>query len=138
MNVSILSFFKGCFVAAGLTLAYFLGGWDVFLQILLIVITIDILTGYILSGINHKMSSKVNFSGLLRKVLILMVVGLAVALDTVLGLGEPWIRSAVVIWYICYEGLSILENCEGAGLPLPTWLKDLLQQTQDSKAKGVN
>ena len=45
----------------------------------------------------------------------------------VLG-GTPVAMSAVMLFYIANEGLSIIENAGNLGLPVPKKLKDIMAQ----------
>ena len=42
-------------------------------------------------------------------------------------------RDAAVIFYCVSEGLSIVENVVGAGLPVPQAIKDALAQLSENK-----
>ena len=74
------------------------------------------------------LSSTVGFKGLLRKVLIFLIVGLANILDVYVLGANAVLRSAVIFFYIANEGLSIIENLGETGLPIPKKLKDVLAQ----------
>lgn len=47
-------------------------------------------------------------------------------------------RSLVVCFYIANEGLSILENTGEAGVPIPTALKDALEQIRKKGDQGAS
>ena len=59
----------------------FLGGFDILLQTLLIFIVIDYLTGLIKAGLEHKLSSKIGFKGIVKKIMMIILVGVAFQLD---------------------------------------------------------
>ena len=70
----------------------------------------------------------VGFRGIFKKVLILMLVGVAHVVDLhVVGTGDA-LRSAVVCFYLSNEGVSMLENAAHLGLPVPDKLKGILAQ----------
>ena len=102
------------------------GGLDAVLAALLIFITLDYITGIIAAIVEGKLSSKVGFLGLLKKIVILMIVVVAHTIGQALGISE--IRSLVIGFYIANEGLSILENAGRIGVPLPKKLMDVLEQ----------
>lgn len=57
-----------------------------------------------------------------------MLVGVANILDMeVIGTGSV-LRTAVIFFYLSNEGISMLENATHLGLPVPTKLKDVLEQ----------
>jgi len=44
------------------------------------------------------------------------------------------VRTAVIFFYLSNEGISILENCSRAGLPIPEKLKNILKQFDENTA----
>ena len=118
-------------------LGYVLGGMDGLLIALVVFITIDYITGIMCAIIDKKLSSEVGFKGIFKKVLILMLVGIANVIDVhVVGTGSA-LRGATVCFYLSNEGLSILENTVHLGLPVPEKLKEVLSQlhNRDEKEK---
>ena len=123
--------------AIGGWLGYVLGGMDGLLIALVVFITIDYITGIMCAIIDKKLSSEVGFKGIFKKVLILMLVGIANVIDVhVVGTGSA-LRGATVCFYLSNEGLSILENTVHLGLPVPEKLKEVLSQlhNRDEKEK---
>lgn len=87
---------------------------------------LDIVTGITKSIIKKALSSTVSFTGLLKKVLIVFVVGVANIIDVyVLDTGEV-IRNAVIFFYITNELISVFENVVECGVPIPQKLTDVL------------
>lgn len=118
-------------------LGYVLGGLDGLLIALVVFITIDYVTGIMCAVVDKKLSSEVGFKGIFKKVLILMLVGIANVIDVhVVGTGSA-LRGATVCFYLSNEGLSILENTVHLGLPVPEKLKEVLSQLhrRDEKEK---
>ena len=109
-------------------LGYFLGGLDGLLIALIIFMILDYITGLMCAVIDKKLSSAVGFRGICKKVLILMLVGLANVIDMhVVGTGSA-LRGAVIAFYLSNEGLSLLENAAHIGLPVPEKMKEVLAQ----------
>ena len=109
-------------------LGYFLGGLDGLLIALIIFMVLDYITGLMCAIIDKKLSSAVGFRGICKKVLILMLVGLANVIDMhVVGTGSA-LRGAVIAFYLSNEGLSLLENATHIGLPVPEKMKEVLAQ----------
>ena len=107
---------------------YFLGGLDGLLIALIIFMVLDYITGLMCAVIDKKLSSAVGFRGICKKVLILMLVGLANVIDMhVVGTGSA-LRGAVIAFYLSNEGLSLLENAAHIGLPVPEKMKEVLAQ----------
>ena len=89
---------------------------------------LDYITGLMCAVMDKKLSSAVGFRGICKKVLILMLVGVANIMDVhVIGTGSA-LRGAVVCFYLSNEGLSLLENAAHIGLPVPERLKAILVQ----------
>lgn len=114
------------------TIVYLLGGVDIALQSLLIVIVIDYLTGIASAIYNKELSSKVGFKGIIKKFCYLLIVALSVVIDNLLG-QSGLIRSLVIYFFVANDGLSIIENMAEMNVKLPQKLIDTLEQI---KKKG--
>ena len=102
---------------------------------------LDIATGLIHAFIKHEISSKVSFKvklGILKKALILLVVGLANVLDTLILPDSPVVRSAVICFYLANEGISILENMGDCGVPLPKILVDAIKSISKEEKENAD
>jgi len=112
----------------------FLGNMDGFLTALLIFIVADYVSGVICAIIEKKLSSEIGYKGILKKALILMIVGLANILDVYVIKNGSAIRGIVISFYLSNEGLSLLENASRIGLPIPEKLKAILKQLHQKDA----
>lgn len=54
-------------------------------------------------------------------------------IDTLIIQNGSMIRTIVLLFYLSYEGIIILENVATLGLPIPQKLKDILEQLKDVK-----
>lgn len=127
--------FKVLATAIGGITGYLFGGWHALLQILLVFVAIDYLTGLLASGYEGKLSSKVGFRGIAKKVMIFAIVAVGHLIDTAIGENHLF-RDAVIYFYLANELLSILENAGRTGLPIPEQIKnavDVLKGKGDSK-----
>lgn len=116
------------FSAIGGWLGYFLGGVDGLMTALIIFMVTDYVTGLMCAIVDKQLSSSVGFKGLFKKMLIVILVGIAHIVDMhVVGTGEA-LRSAVICFYLSNEGVSLLENAAHLGLPIPEKLKAILAQ----------
>lgn len=114
--------------AFGGSIGWFLGGMDGLIYALLIFLTIDYITGLMSAVLERKLSSRIGFKGIFKKMLILAFVGIGNVLDSyVLDHGSA-IRTAVIFFYLTNEGLSIIENASKIGLPVPDKLKLLFKE----------
>ena len=122
--------------ALGGWLGYFLGGVDGLLIALIVFMALDYVTGIMCAIVDKKLSSAVGFKGICKKVLILMLVGVANILDIhVVGQGSA-LRGAVIAFYLSNEGLSLLENAAYIGLPIPDKLRGILEQLHNRENKN--
>jgi toxin secretion/phage lysis holin len=124
---NIINFFTGTLAT---TLVYLLGGWDIALQTLIIVMGLDYLTGVCKGIFNKKINSTIGVKGIIKKVGYLIVVAVAVELDRIAG-NTGAIRTLVIYFFVANEGISILENWGAMGLPLPKKIFDVLEQLKN-------
>ena len=126
---------QAVFAAVGGWLGYFLGGCDGLVTALVVFVVVDYITGVMCAISDRKLSSAVGYRGVMRKVVIFILVGVASLLDTHV-LGEVGIlRTAVIFFYISNEGLSLLENAAHLGLPIPEKMRLVLEQLHDRSEK---
>ena len=119
-----------------------LGGWDASLQVLIALMVADYITGVLVAAVWHNSSksssgalnSVAGFKGVLKKGMILVLVWLGVLLDH--ATGANYIRTAVVLFFIGNEGISLLENLGLMGVPYPTFLKKALEALHDQGDQG--
>ena len=121
--------------AAGGWIGWFLGGADGMLIALAVLMALDYVSGVMNAVEQHKLSSSVGFRGICKKVLILMLVGVANILDVNVVGGGSMLRCAVICFYLSNEGLSLLENAARLGLPVPDKLREILSQLHDRSRK---
>ena len=124
--------------AVGGWIGWFLGGVDGMLIALIVLMALDYVSGVMCAVEDKKLSSAIGFKGICKKVLILMLVGVANILDVnVVGSGAI-LRGAVICFYLSNEGLSLLENAAYLGLPVPAKLKAILSQLHDRAEKEAD
>lgn len=102
------------------------GGWSMSLQILFTLSIIDYLSGMLASGVEGKLSSRIGFKGIAKKVMIFVIVAVAHLVDKAIGQGSI-VESMVIFFYLGNEVLSIIENAGRTGLPIPEQLKNAVQ-----------
>lgn len=113
----------------------FIGGMDGIMYALIAFITIDYATGVAVAVKEKKLSSEVGFWGLVRKVCILALVGVAHYIDCYVMQSGDVIRTMAAMYYIGNEGISIMENCGNLGLPLPPKLMAVMVQIKEGKGE---
>lgn len=123
-SLNILAAISGTVVSA------WLGGWDAALNILIVAMVIDYVTGFLGAVRKKQVNSEVMFWGGIRKGAILAVVAMAVLLDRMVGNTDPILRTLVIYYYAAREGISVTENLGIIGVPLPPVFVKVLEQLQ--------
>ena len=135
MTDDLLDFFMGCITGV---LCWFFGGIDGPVKVLLTFTIIDYLSGVSAAYVRHELSSKEGFNGILRKIFIFALVGIAHVIDKNLLGNTEALKTAVCLFYVGNEGISILENAVHLGLPVPEALKDKLEKLTEKDEKPKN
>jgi len=114
-------------------LSWFLGGCDALLYTLAAFMAADYTSGVLCAIIEKKLSSEIGRRGIIKKVFIFLIVGIAHILDGVIG-SDGIVRTATIVFFLSNEGVSLLENACRIGLPVPQKLKDVLSQLHHGKS----
>ena len=106
----------------------------------LIMIAADILTGWIQASINGTWDSTKMRKGLFRKSAEIVVIGLAYVVQAAVALPVD-IFLFIALYVVVMELLSVVENLDQAGLPVPTWITHRLAKaaqamTEDDPIDG--
>ena len=126
-------------VAAGVVSAL-IGGWDLALETLAIIMLLDYCTGLIVAGVFHKspkseggaLESKAAFKGLVKKALIVVIVVAFHQADKLTG--KSFFRDGACWAFFIAELISVVENV-GLVYPLPTFVTKCLDWFRE---KGEN
>ena len=128
-------YFNGISIVFGLVGGFacnFLGGWDLLLKSIVILMVLDYITGLLKSIYNKKLSSEVGFKGIIKKIIIFIVIATAYIIQCLLGDEIP-LREITILFFIANEGISLIENASEF-VPIPKKLKDvLIQLRKDSE-----
>lgn len=130
-----------CVATAGSIAINALGGWDGSLRLLVYMMAADYLTGSMVAAVWKKsnksvgggLESRAGFMGLCKKCVVLVLVGLGVSLDEALKV--DYVRTAIILFFVGNEGLSLVENLGLMGVPFPPALKNALEALKDMGAK---
>lgn len=120
----------------GSLVASALGGFDLGLKLLILLMAVDYLTGMLVAGVFHAsektasggLESRAGWKGLCRKGVVLLIVLVAHCVDQTSG--SNLIRDAVVIGYSVNEAISITENAGLMGVPIPKALSQAIEVLQ--------
>ncbi|MCU7525660.1 MAG: phage holin family protein [Ignavibacteria bacterium] len=118
--------FKVGVTVVGGGIGYLFGGWTGLLPILLVLMCIDQVSGLLASYFEGKLSSKVGFNGISKKVMVLFIIMVCHFIDQVCknqGIySGAVVRDGAIIFYLANEILSFIENAGRMGIPLPSGL----------------
>lgn len=117
--------------AVGAVLGFMYGEVNGLFWALIAFMALDYITGVIVAVIEKRLSSEVGFKGLAKKFLILVFVAVGHIADTYILGGTPAAMSAVMLFYIANEGISIIENAAALGLPVPKKLTNIMEQIKN-------
>lgn len=140
--VSVKNWILAVVAVSGAFIVEHLGGWDAMLGLLMGFMAADVVTGVLVAAIWKKsgkteggrLESRAGFKGLCRKGIILLLVWLGVLMDG--ALETAYIRSAIILFFVGNEGLSLLENVGLMGVEYPAALKNALEVLRDKGENG--
>lgn len=115
------------------------------LVVLIVVMVLDYISGMIAAVKTGTLDSRIGIMGIIKKVSYLLIVAVGMVLDYLIQLlggkfglsleGTYFVGLLVIIWLIINECISILENTDEAGGPVPPFvaamLKRLKRHTED-------
>lgn len=110
---------------------WIVGGWDLSLQVLLVAVVVDVLSGVVKGWVQGNLASKRIREGMLTKSAYLLVLILTYQLDLLVGNTEPVFRTVVAWVYIFTETVSVFENLYEVGVPIPKKLYEVLMVVKD-------
>lgn len=123
--------------AIGSTISYFLGGYDMLLQALILFVVIDYITGVLAAIKGKSLSAEVGYWGIIKKVLLFVVVGIAHTIDLLLAetgnLEIPVLRTIACWGFLINELFSLAENMTACGVKFPQIIIDTLEKFKPGK-----
>lgn len=117
-----------------------IGGWDLALETLAIIMALDYVTGLIVAGVFHKspkseggaLESKAAFKGLCKKAMIIVIVVAFHQADKLTG--KSFFRDGACWAFFLAEMISVIENV-GLVYPLPAFVQKALDWFRDKGEK---
>ena len=131
--------FQQAFVSTVITgLLYYLGIVSIPIIILICAMIIDYATGMLAAAYNSELSSKKGIKGIVKKVGYLALVLASMIIDWLISQGLQQINVdfhysvffavLVAVWLIINELISVLENLSRIGVPIPNFMKKLIDR----------
>lgn len=111
----------------------YLGGYDNLLKTFTSIVIVGIISEALLSFVKNKNLNQLTLKFLVQKISIYIVVGIGNIMDTYLIMGDTSWRTFIIIFYITYEALVIIDNSIELGLPIPGKIKKILECILDKK-----
>lgn len=116
-------------------LSFLFGDMEGLMVALIALIVLDYISGVIAAAVEKRLSSEVGAKGIAKKIFMLLIVALANIVDiNVIGDGHV-LKTVTVVFYICNECISLIENAGRIGVPVPKKLLDVLEQLRDKDDK---
>ena len=112
---------------------YLVGGFDKSIEVLLVLVVLDYVTGILKAIMRGELSSRTGMKGICKKFFIFVIVTMCVQIERFIGQPES-IHNVVVWFFVGNEAISICENVDDY-IPLPPWLKKWLKKFRDKGGK---
>ncbi|WP_346234579.1 phage holin family protein [Lysinibacillus telephonicus] len=126
----------------GAIISYMFDLVGVAVSILILFMLADYTTGLVAAGINKELNSRVGWTGFVRKLYILLLIGMIYALEFMtrqyvdFDIFGGYIGDGAAFAYIAIEFISIAENGVKMGAPMPPFVKNLLKIVKEKT--GIN
>ena len=127
-------------------LLYYLGIVSIPIIMLIFAMIVDYATGMMAAWTNSELSSKRGVKGIVKKVGYLALVVAAMIIDWLISQGLRQINVTmaynvffavlVAVWLIINELISTLENLSRMGVPIPNFMKKLIDRLKTTVEKG--
>ena len=125
--------FKNILAGLCTVLSFLFGDMEGLMVALVALIILDYISGVIAAAVEKRLSSEVGAKGIAKKIFMLLIVALANIVDiNVIGDGQV-LKTVTVVFYICNECISLIENAGRIGVPVPKKLLDVLEQLRDKE-----
>ena len=123
--------FKSIMAGVCTVISFLFGDMEGLMVALVALIILDYISGVIAAAVEKRLSSEVGAKGIAKKIFMLLIVALANIVDiNVIGDGHV-LKTVTVVFYICNECISLIENAGRIGVPVPKKLLDVLEQLRD-------
>lgn len=105
----------------------------IFFAFFLIVLA-DIITGFLKSLIVKTTESSKGISGLIKHSTLLLIMAILYPYLEIYGLSG--MADTLLIFYILFYAVSLIENLGEMGIPIPEWLRKYIYKLSDEYRKG--
>ena len=136
---------KGIFSLVVTVFSYLTGRINELVVVLAFFMILDYITGVAAAYVEKRLESKKSFNGIIKKIFYMALLAIAFFIDFIIiffaenvGVKLPLsglFGIGTCCWLIGTEGLSILENLNKIGVPLPPFLSKAFTQIRNSAEK---
>lgn len=116
---------KAAAAIVGSLYSWIYGEWSQIFGVLILVVIADYLSGIAASAVEGKISSRIGYVGIIKKLGIFLIIAMAHHLDGVFG-DTNALRDAAIFFYVANELISVAENAGRIGLPLPPSITNVI------------
>lgn len=102
-------------------------------NLLLLFSTFDYISGVCVAIHQKKLSSKIGYKGITKKIMTFILVAVCCLIDQYLGGYTETLYVICVMFYIANELISIIENATAMGIPIPSQIHNALQSLKAHK-----
>ena len=137
-----MRYFQAIITAAIAAVAAYMQQLVIPIIVLIIVMALDYASGVAAAYVSKELSSRTGIIGIIKKVSYLAVVAVGVCIDYIIELasaklgadltGYYFVGLLIVVWLIINELISILENTNKLGLPVPAFIGKILAKLKSS------
>lgn len=104
-----MNYLKEIITIIGGVISFLVGGFDGISTFLLILMLLDIITGFIKAVFEKKLDPHIMYFGGMKKLSIIIVIYITVLIDKTFIINFV-LRDIVIMYFITNEGISLIEN----------------------------
>ena len=112
---------------------YLVGGIDKLFIAFVAFVCLDYITGVAAAFYRNEAHSRVMYWGSARKAFLVVFIIIAHQFDVITGNTSGFMRTAMMMFIIGTEGVSILENAAKLNLPVPAFIMETLVRLRGSR-----
>ena len=112
---------------------WYWGGLDGLLPSLAVFVVMAHITDGMCMIVDHRPLSRAWVQDVFKTILIFILVGVGNVLDTNVLTSTPALRMTIILYYLSFEGLIILEDAAHMGLPVPERLREVLERLRQNR-----
>lgn len=119
----------------GVIISY-LGGSDVFLSALCVLMILDATSGLLHAAYEKRVDGDRLFKGAIKRLFYFIVIAAGLQLDIILGAEPQYVHTALTGYFILEELVSVLNHARVVGAGIPKFLTDLIEKLRQTFESG--